>query len=93
MIELKCWGCGWDGRVPDHFAGLRVTCKRCGEVNLAPDSITKEVSVDDWTAAIAPASTLSTAEIDCSILNSCGPPKASPPPAGNSMSSTGTPRL
>jgi hypothetical protein len=89
MIELKCWGCGRDGYVPDHFAGLRVTCKRCGEVNLAPDSITKEVSVDDWIAAIAPASTLSTAEIDCSLLKSCGPPEASPPTASRVLAASG----
>jgi hypothetical protein len=73
MIELKCQGCGWDGHIPDQFVGRRVSCKRCGEVNLAPDSVTKEVSVDDWNAAIVPASILSTAEIDCSILNTYKP--------------------
>jgi hypothetical protein len=76
MIELKCWGCGWDGLIPDHYVGQRVTCKRCGEVNLAPDSVTKEVSLDDWIAAVVPASVLSTAEIDCSIVNSYRPPMA-----------------
>jgi hypothetical protein len=76
MIELKCWGCGWDGHIPDHYVGQRVTCKRCGEVNVAPDSVTKEASVADWIAAIVPASVLSTAEIDCSILNNHKPPIA-----------------
>jgi ribosomal protein S27E len=76
MIELKCWGCGWDGHIPDRYAGLRVTCKRCGEVNVAPDSVTKEVSLDDWIATIVPASVISTAEIDCSILDTYRPPMA-----------------
>jgi hypothetical protein len=73
MIELKCWGCGWDGHVPDHYAGLRVTCKRCGDVNLAPYSVTKEVDVDAWIAAIDPESESSTTEINISPLR-CGVP-------------------
>jgi hypothetical protein len=52
MLELTCWGCGWDGRVPVAFAGLRVTCKRCRAVNAVPDPVTQEVYVADWLAEI-----------------------------------------
>jgi hypothetical protein len=47
MIELTCWGCGWEGRVRDHFSGRRVICKRCRAVNLVPDAVTKEVYLGD----------------------------------------------
>jgi uncharacterized Zn finger protein len=62
MIELKCWACGWDGHIPDHYVGLRVTCKRCGDVNVAPDFVTNEVNADLWVSEIHAESELDTAE-------------------------------
>ena len=52
MLELTCWACGWDGRVPDHYAGMSVRCKRCRTVNAVPDPATQEVYVADLLAAI-----------------------------------------
>ncbi|HEY2155248.1 MAG TPA: hypothetical protein VGH33_06435 [Isosphaeraceae bacterium] len=64
MIELTCWGCGWKGEVPDHFAGLRVTCKRCRAVNMASDPVTQEVFVGDWIAEIGRSHIPETVEIE-----------------------------
>jgi hypothetical protein len=69
MIELKCGGCGWNGHVPDHYVGRRVTCKHCGDTNVVPDSITKEFEVHTQTEAVDPASDLSTVEVDCTFSN------------------------
>lgn len=68
MIELKCWGCGREGSVPDRLAGLRVTCKKCGEVNTIPDRDTQEVYVADWLAAVDALSQSVTLEVDCQPL-------------------------
>jgi hypothetical protein len=77
MIELKCWGCEWDGHVPDHFAGLRVICKRCGDANMVPASVTKEIDVDAWIAAVDPESELATVELKCYLSRPAAPPMAS----------------
>jgi hypothetical protein len=69
MIELKCWGCGWNGHVPDHYVGLRVTCKRCGDTNVVPDCITKEFEIHGQTEAVDPASDVGTVEVDWSLSN------------------------
>jgi len=66
MIELKCWGCGWDLHVHDHSAGLRVVCRRCGDTTMVPDSVTQEVDIDCWNAAFDPASESETALVDAS---------------------------
>ena len=50
-IGLTCWGCGWEGRARAEYAGLHVTCKRCGTVNLMPDPVTDEIYVGDWFAS------------------------------------------
>jgi hypothetical protein len=64
MIELMCLGCGWEGRVLDLYAGRQVTCRRCRTVNTVPESVTREVDVCDWVAAIEPSSESTTAEIN-----------------------------
>ena len=68
MIELRCWGCGREGLVPDRLAGLHVTCKKCGTGNTIPDQSTQEVYVADWLAAIDPLTESVTLEIDCHPL-------------------------
>jgi hypothetical protein len=60
MIKLKCCGCHWDGIAPDHFAGLRVVCKRCRYPNTVPDTDTKEFHVEDFIAKFDPTSSSST---------------------------------
>jgi ribosomal protein S27E len=57
MIALTCWGCGWEGQVPDHFAGLNVSCKRCGAATVVPHAHAEEVYEHD-----------SIEEIDLAIL-------------------------
>jgi hypothetical protein len=63
MIELTCWGCGFEGRVPDHYEGKRVTCVRCRTENSVPDSVTREVEAVDWVAAMDASSGSDTAEV------------------------------
>jgi hypothetical protein len=87
MIELKCWACGWDGNVPDHFAGLRVRCKRCGDTNVVPDSVTKEVDADLWVSEIDAASELDTAEVKYFLSRSVHPANGKPAPVSCAMSS------
>jgi hypothetical protein len=87
MIELKCWGCGWDGRVPDHFEGLRVICKRCGDSNVVPDSVAKEVNVAKWFASTDSASDSVTVEVECSISRSGVPSMSSSLPWSEGLSS------
>ena len=36
MIIFDCCKCGHSYRVPDKYAGKRVRCKECGEINLIP---------------------------------------------------------
>ena len=36
MIRFDCFKCGHSYRVPDKYAGKRVRCKECGEINLIP---------------------------------------------------------
>jgi hypothetical protein len=64
MIELTCWGCGWEGQVPDEYEGRRVTCVRCRTANAVPDSVTREVDSGDWIAAMDPAIESGTVEVD-----------------------------
>jgi hypothetical protein len=64
VIELTCWGCGWDGWVAEQHAGLRVRCKRCEAVNVVPDPVTREVYAADWRAAIDEATETGTVEVD-----------------------------
>jgi hypothetical protein len=55
MLALTCWGCGWDGQVPEHFAGLNVICKRCGAATVVPHAHAEEVYEHDSLAEIDPA--------------------------------------
>jgi hypothetical protein len=68
MIDLTCWSCGWDGRVPDRYAGLRVICKRCRSESTVPCSITRELFLADWVAAVDPGSESATVEFDARAL-------------------------
>jgi hypothetical protein len=52
MQDLKCWGCGREGRVRARYAGLRVTCKLCGAVNAVPDPIVEEIHAAFWRAEV-----------------------------------------
>jgi hypothetical protein len=70
MIELTCWCCGFDGRVREDFAGLRVTCKWCGATSAVPQPATREVYVADWLAATDagradPEAESLTVEVEC----------------------------
>ena len=65
MIDLTCWGCGYAGRVPGRYSGLRVTCKRCGTVNVAPSEPTREDFPYDWLPAVDPETESDTREIEC----------------------------
>jgi hypothetical protein len=87
MIELRCWGCGWDGHVPDHFEGLRVICKRCGDANVVPASFTMEVNVANWFASRDPASDSITVAVECSIPRSGVPSMSSSLPWSEGLSS------
>jgi hypothetical protein len=64
MMDLTCWGCGREGRVPDRYAGLRVTCKRCRTENIVPCSVTREISAADRGPAVEPGSESVTVEFD-----------------------------
>jgi hypothetical protein len=80
MIEMTCWGCGWEGRAPERFAGLRVTCSRCGSANVVPDRVSDEIYAAEWVRAIDPA-----AERELEILAAWpdAEPTASPPHLGS----------
>jgi hypothetical protein len=64
MIELRCWGCGWVGRVRESYAGLRVTCKRCCAGTTVPAAVTREIESAHWLAAIDPTTEAVTVEVD-----------------------------
>jgi hypothetical protein len=76
MIELMCIGCGWQGHIPDGYAGRSVTCKRCRAVNRAPnpdsESVTREVDVFAWVAAMPPPGGSVTREVDMRDWSSRG---------------------
>jgi hypothetical protein len=55
MLALTCWGCGWQGQVPDHFAGLNVICKRCRAETAVPRPYADEVFEHDSIREIDPA--------------------------------------
>jgi hypothetical protein len=63
MIEMTCRGCGFEGQALDEYAGRKVTCKRCRTENPAPESVTREVDVVAWLAAIDASSESPTVEI------------------------------
>jgi hypothetical protein len=54
MIALTCWICGWQGQVPDHFAGLNVVCKRCKAGTKVPIAYAGEVYEPDSITEIDP---------------------------------------
>jgi hypothetical protein len=54
MIALTCWGCGWQGQVPDHFGGLNVVCKRCKAWTNVPKAYADEVYEPDSMTEIDP---------------------------------------
>jgi hypothetical protein len=73
MIALTCWGCGWQGQVPDHFAGLNVRCKRCRSETVVPKAHAEEVYEHDSLTEIDPV--LLSARIEETILTSvCNEP-------------------
>ena len=37
MIQFKCTNCGQSFNVPDKYAGKRVKCKKCEQVNAIPN--------------------------------------------------------
>ena len=37
MIQFKCTNCGQGFNVPDKYAGKRVKCKKCDQVNAIPN--------------------------------------------------------
>jgi hypothetical protein len=69
MIELKCWGCGWEGRVRARYAGMQVTCKRCRCMVRVPDSVTDEIDVTAWVCTIDPSSETVTKEFEVPSLS------------------------
>ena len=50
MIKFDCFKCGHSYRVPDQYAGKRVRCKECGEINLIPSVERETVSCGDSVA-------------------------------------------
>jgi hypothetical protein len=68
MIDLTCGGCGWQGHIPDSYAGRNVTCKRCRAANTVPDHVsdsdTREVDVFAWVAAMPTPGGSVTREVD-----------------------------
>jgi hypothetical protein len=64
MIDLSCWGCGWEGQVPDQYEGRKVTCRRCRTENAVPESVTREIDAVDWIAAMDTSSESVTDEVD-----------------------------
>jgi hypothetical protein len=66
MLENTCCSCGRPGHIPDRYAGRRVTCERCGAVNIVadPNSEIGEVVAVAWVAAMDPSSELASDEVD-----------------------------
>src|SRR5579871_3139901 len=48
MIDLTCWGCGYEGRIREHLAGLRVKCRWCRAINVVPDPVTRDDYPVEW---------------------------------------------
>jgi hypothetical protein len=73
MIALTCWGCGWQGQVPDHFAGLKVSCKRCKAATVVPKPYAEDVYEPDSITEIEPA-ILSTRTKETILTSVCDEP-------------------
>ena len=50
MIRFECCKCGHGYRVSDQYAGKRVRCKECGEINLIPSVELEAVGCGDSVA-------------------------------------------
>ena len=50
MIIFDCCKCGHSYRVPDKYAGKRVRCKECCEINLIPPVELETVGCGDSVA-------------------------------------------
>ena len=50
MIGFDCCKCEHSYRVPDQYAGKRVRCKECGEINLIPSAEVEKVGCGDSVA-------------------------------------------
>ncbi len=50
MIRFNCFKCEHSYRVPDQYAGKRVRCKECGEINLIPSVELETVGCGDSVA-------------------------------------------
>ena len=50
MIIFDCFKCEHSYRVPDQYAGKRVRCKECGEINLIPSVELETVDCGDSVA-------------------------------------------
>jgi DNA-directed RNA polymerase subunit RPC12/RpoP len=50
MIRFDCFKCGHSYRVPDKYAGKRVRCKECSEINLVPSVELERVGCGDSVA-------------------------------------------
>ena len=50
MIKFDCFKCERSYRVSDQYAGKRVRCKECGEINLIPSVELKTVGCGDSVA-------------------------------------------
>ena len=51
MIKFKCSECGQSYRVSDEYAGKRVRCKGCSQVNMIPQRENDTVGSGDSIAA------------------------------------------
>lgn len=51
MIKFDCTKCGRNYKVSDQYAGKRIRCKECSEINTIPSAEVKEVGCGDSVAA------------------------------------------
>jgi DNA-directed RNA polymerase subunit RPC12/RpoP len=50
MIIFDCFKCGHSYRISDQYAGKRVRCKECSEINLVPSVELETVGCGDSVA-------------------------------------------
>ncbi len=50
MIKFDCFKCEHSYRISDQYAGKRVRCKECGEINLIPSVELEAVGCGDSVA-------------------------------------------
>jgi hypothetical protein len=50
MIQFDCCKCEHSYRVSDQYAGKRIRCKECGEINMIPSIEPESVSCGDSVA-------------------------------------------